>query len=389
MSDNNKQFTSVFSTLSLQYFFYFSVLGIFLPYFNLYCYHLDFSGFQIGILSAIRTISTVVFPIFWGIIADRLKIRRHIYIACSIISSLVWAFFLFTIDFRVMLVISILYGIFYSPIISFLEAITMEILGPGKKKYGKIRVWGSIGFIIFTMSIGRLIDIYTIGIIISLILAGSLLQAIFSFKIPATGGKSKTISFRISVLLKFRLIIFLICAFLMLFSHGTYYGFFSIHLENLGYGKTFIGGAWALASIAEILVMIKSDAIFKRVSFEKTLLFSFFVAAVRWLILSSGNSPLIILFSQILHAITYGAFHIASILYIDTLVPSQAKTFGQAVNNAVSYGLGITAGFVMSGYFFEEMGSSGLFVLSSIIAALGGVLLAGILILGGKTNKTH
>ncbi len=331
----------------------------------------------------------MIFPILWGIIADRFRIRRHIYIACSIISAAVWAFFLFTVDFRVMLVISILYGIFYSPIISFLEAITMEILGHGKNKYGKIRVWGSIGFIVITVGIGRLMDIYSIGIIISLILAGSLFQAVFSFKIPVTEVKAKSFSFRIHMLPKFRLTIFLVCGFLMLFSHGTYYGFFSIHLENLGYGKTFIGSAWALASIAEILVMIKSDVIFRRVSLEKTLLFSFFVAAVRWLILSSGDSPFIILFSQILHAITYGAFHIASILYIDKLVPSQAKTFGQGVNNAVSYGLGITAGFIMSGYFFEEINTSGLFVLSSIIAVLGGVLLSGILIFEKTTNKTH
>ncbi|HPA15188.1 MAG TPA: MFS transporter, partial [Desulfobacterales bacterium] len=69
-----------------QYFLYFGVLGIFIPYFNLYCYHLGFNGFQIGILSSIRSFALVLFPLFWGIMADRFHIRRPLYILCNFIS---------------------------------------------------------------------------------------------------------------------------------------------------------------------------------------------------------------------------------------------------------------------------------------------------------------
>ncbi len=375
MASAPKHTAFVRHSLRIQYFFYFSVLGIFLPYFNLYCYHLDFSGFQIGILSAVRTVATVVFPIFWGIAADRFKIRKHIYLTCSLLSTVIWAFFLFTTDFRLMLVISIVYGIFYAPIIAFLEAITIELLGHEKEKYGSIRVWGSAGFILVTIGIGRLTDIYTIRIILYLILAGSLMQALTALTIPATGISETSFTGSRKSFLTFKFFIFLTCAFLMLLSHGTYYGFFSIHLENLGFGKTFIGIAWALATISEIPVMLISNKIFKRISFEKVLVFSFFFAAARWLILSSADSAVVILASQVMHAVTYGAFHIASILYIDMLVPAEAKTFGQGINNAVSYGLGITAGFLISGYFFDILGSSGLFALSSIAAIVGGVLM--------------
>lgn len=375
MASAPKHTAFVRHSLRIQYFFYFSVLGIFLPYFNLYCYHLDFSGFQIGILSAVRTVATVVFPIFWGIAADRFKIRKHIYLTCSLLSTVIWAFFLFTTDFRLMLVISIVYGIFYAPIIAFLEAITIELLGHEKEKYGSIRVWGSAGFILVTIGIGRLTDIYTIRIILYLILAGSLMQALTALTIPATGISETSFTGSRKSFLTFKFFIFLTCAFLMLLSHGTYYGFFSIHLENLGFGKTFIGIAWALATISEIPVMLISNKIFKRISFEKVLVFSFFFAAARWLILSSADSAVVILASQVMHAVTYGAFHIASILYIDMLVPAEAKTFGQGINNAVSYGLGITAGFLISGYFFDIVGSSGLFALSSIAAIVGGVLM--------------
>jgi PPP family 3-phenylpropionic acid transporter len=359
-----------------QYFLYFGVMGVFLPYFNLYCYHLKFSGFQIGVLSGIRSIALVLFPLVWAGLADRFHIRRPIYIFCSFISTAIWAFYLYTTDFWAMLLITVFYGIFYSPIISFLEAFTMDVLGTEKKSYGKMRGWGTIAFIMTVLLLGKVIDIYSIKIIIILIFFGSLAQALISIKIPDIQIKKQTsFSSNAKVLLKRPVIVFLFCAFLMLVSHGTYYGFYSIHLENLGYGKTFIGVSWALASIAEIIVMIKSDIIFKRFSTDNVLFFSFMVAVLRWLGLFFTTSPVIILFLQILHAVTYGTFHVSSILYIDSLTPDEGKTLGQAVNNAVTYGLGLMVGFFINGYLFETFGTFTLFMISSFIALGGGLLL--------------
>ena len=359
-----------------QYFLYFGVMGVFLPYFNLYCYHLKFSGFQIGVLSGIRSIALVLFPLIWAGLADRFHIRRPIYIFCSFISTAIWAFYLYTTDFWAMLLITVFYGIFYAPIISFLEAFTMDVLGTEKKSYGKMRGWGTIAFIMMVLLLGKVIDIYSIEIIITLIFFGSMAQALISIKIPDIQIKKQTsFSSNAKVLLKRPVIVFLFCAFLMLVSHGTYYGFYSIHLENLGYGKTFIGISWALASIAEIIVMIKSDIIFKRFSTDNVLFFSFMVAALRWMGLSFTTSSVIILFLQVLHAVTYGTFHVSSILYIDSLTPDEGKTLGQAVNNAVTYGLGLMVGFFINGYLFETLGTFTLFMISSFIALGGGLIL--------------
>jgi PPP family 3-phenylpropionic acid transporter len=362
--------------ISSQYFLYFGIMGIFLPYFNLYCYHLGFSGFQIGALSAARTGVTVLFPLFWGILADRFHTRKPIYILCNFISTAIWALYIYTTDFRLMLVITTCYAIFYAPIISFLEAFTIDILGHKKKSYGMLRAWGSIAFITVVIILGRIIDLFSIEIIIVLIFAGSLLQAFVSIKIPDTDNNRKKRPFSpfANIFLNKRLIVFLFCAFLMLVSHGAYYAFFSIHLANLGYGNTFIGITWALASTAEIIVMIKSDRIFKRFSMKDVLVFSFVVATLRWFILFFATSTAVILLTQILHAITYGSFHIASILYVDSLTPVEAKTTGQAVNNAVTYGLGMTVGIFISGCLYETTGSFVLFALSGFVAHAGGAV---------------
>jgi PPP family 3-phenylpropionic acid transporter len=326
--DKRRNFKNIISS---QYFIYFGVLGIFLPYFNLYCYNLGFSGLQIGVLSGLRSVAMVISPLIWSVLADRLNIRRPIYILCNAVSTAIWVMFLFTVEFWPMLIITAFYGMFYAPIISFLEAVTMDVLGAEKKSYGRIRAWGSISFIVMVLVLGKIIDLYSVDIILVLILAGSLMLAAISVGIPAIPAPKKDLlAPGAGSLLEKRVIVFLFCAFLMLVSHGAYYGFFSIHLANMGYGSTFIG-------------------IF-------------------------AHSVTLILLSQILHAVTYGTFHMASILYIDQLTPEKAKTLGQAVNNALTYGLGLMAGFFVNGYVYEITGSFTLFLMSSLIALAAGLL---------------
>lgn len=361
--------------LASQYFLYFGVMGIFLPYFNLYCYKLGFTGFQIGVLSASRSVVMVLSPLLLGALADRFRTRKPIYLTCHFISAVIWCFYLFTSDFRMMLIITVCYTIFYSPIISFLEAFTIDILGSRKKSYGSIRAWGTVSFIFTVFLLGKILDIYPLGIIIPLILAGSVIHALFAIKIPDIRPVNNKPFLREAkeLLKKRQVILFLSSAFLMLVSHGAYYGFFSIHLENIGYGRTFIGAAWAIASISEILVMINSDRIFKRFSTKTVITVAFVTATARWLTLSLIKSPALILISQTTHALTYGAFHISSILYIDSLTSDETKTLGQSLNNAVTYGLGLMVGFFLSGWIYEQAGSFALFAFSSLIALSGGI----------------
>jgi MFS transporter, PPP family, 3-phenylpropionic acid transporter len=361
--------------LRSQYFVYFGILGLYLPYFNLYCYHLGFSGAQIGIIAGLRSATLVLFPFVWGALADRFRKRKFIYLLCNAAAGVAWAGYLTTTAFGPMLLITIGNGIFYAPLIAFLEAYAMDLLGEDKKAYGRIRVWGSVSFILIVTVLSPLIDRYGIEVIVPMILAGSLLQTLLATALPAGPAAVKPHTALSRGRIDWpRVLVFLGCGFLMLVSHGTYYGFFSIHLENLGRSPTFIGVAWAVAVLAEILVMLNSRRIFQWASLEAVLQASFFLAALRWLLLAIFQTPLVILASQVLHAFSYGTFHMASILYMDRLTPGPAKTFGQAANNAVTYGLGLMVGFMVNGALFDAWGARNLFLASSFLALGGGAL---------------
>jgi len=361
--------------LSLQYFLFFGVVGIILPFFNLYCYHLGFSGFQIGALFSVQTGATVIFPVLWGALADRFNARKPIYVLCNFTCAAAWSFFLLTTEFLPMLIITLFFGVFRAPVISFMEAFSMDILGEQKTSYGRVRAWGTISFISVVILMGRLTDIYSINIIVPLILAGIVMQSLGALIMPDVKSDKPKTTLPVSALAQKKIVVFLLGGFLMLVSHGTYYGFFSIHLENLGFGTMFIGFAWALASIAEITVMIGSNRLFARFTLEKVLIFSCFAACARWIILFFAVSPASLLCSQLLHAITYGAFHMASILYIDRVSPAGAKTIGQALNNSVTFGMGMMIGVFVNGYLFDLLGSTPLFIGSAAVAAAGGLVL--------------
>ena len=365
--------------ISIQYALYFGTLGVFLPYFNLYCHHLGFSGVQIGALSSLRSVVLVVCSLAWGAVADRFQIRKPLYVLCNAVSTLVWSFYFIADTFWTMLLVTAVYGVFYAPIIAFLETFSMDLLEGGKSAYGAIRVWGSIAFIVVVMTVGWALGWLPIHVILVFIFSGSALLSVVGLKMPAAAGAVSKPSFRKSIkaFIDQRILVFLVCAFLMLASHGAYYGFFSIYLESLGFGSSFIGIAWALAIIAEILVMINSKRIFQYVSLEKALAIAFVIAFLRWTLLGTLHTWYAVLALQVLHAGTYAVFHMASILYMDHLSPEGAKTLGQSINNAVTYGLGLMAGFFVSGFLYEQAGASVTFMVSALLAMLGGVIFAG------------
>ncbi len=375
----NKDINAVFRrTMCIQYALYYGVLGIFLPYFNLYCFNLGFSGFQIGLLSAVRSLILITFSILWGIAADRFGARKPLFIFCSWASAVLWLLYLDQSDYGMFFAVTVICMIFFAPLISFMEAFTMDVLSPAKQTYGRIRGWGTISFILIVTLAGWMTDRYNMKFIIVSIFAGLLAQALFSFRMPSlprlrnteNGFGAGTVFLR-----QRHMVVFLFCNFLMLVSHGTYYGFFSIHLERLGCDRAFIGMAWALAAGAESLVMFGGNRIFRKISIENALVFSFVMATLRWLILYATKSPALILISQVLHAFTFGLFHIAGILYMDRHAPAGAKTMGQAVNNAIPYGLGMLIGFLLNGWLFEPVGAFNLFLVSSFIAMTGGLVL--------------
>jgi PPP family 3-phenylpropionic acid transporter len=168
---------------------------------------------------------------------------------------------------------------------------------------------------------------------------------------------------------------FLVTCFLMQASHGPYYTFYSILLERFGYTKSVIGMLWAFGVVCEIGLFMVIQPILARVELRHILLASFFLAAVRWLLIGWNPENLAILINaQILHAASFGAFHAGAIQLVYRFFRGRHQHRGQAVYGSASFGLGGAFGSLYSGYAWELLGPAYTFTLAAGIAVLAGVI---------------
>jgi PPP family 3-phenylpropionic acid transporter len=197
---------------------------------------------------------------------------------------------------------------------------------------------------------------------------------IFSRQIPKTevlAHHTDTQSIKQLVLQPAVLALFGAC-FLMSVAHGPYYTFYSIYLVEHGYAKSAVGGLWALGVICEIGVFFLMPALAKRFGFTRILLISFAAAIVRFMLIAwTVDYIALLLAAQVLHALTFGAYHAASVGLVHQFFQGRHQSKGQALFGSVTYGAGGVLGGLASGPIWQHWGASSLYTLSAVMALLG------------------
>lgn len=348
---------------ALFYFLYFAAFGIYTPYWTLYLQHLQFSPLQIATIYSVPSMARILFLAAHGYIADRWKSRKKFLSLSSAVQILPLILIIWLHSYPWILVLIAIYSIFNASILPFTEAIVQEEQEKGNLDYGRTRLWGTLSFILLALAYGKLLDsvgkqwiLY--GVIFFLVLLGAL-----SLTMPP--GKDKIgipNNFLHRAFANRNIWIFLSCAFLMQVSHGTFYGFYSIHLANLGYKDSYIGLQWAIAAGSELSIFFFASWILRNLPHRFLYSVCLFAAALRWTLTGTSVSYGALSAYQCLHAFTFGAFHITSMRMIHTIFPEGSRSFGQAVYGTVSTGLGSMIGILLSGYLWKSLGSDSFFV---------------------------
>lgn len=262
------------------------------------------------------------------------------------------------------------------------EVITLEEIKNTSISYGRVRMWGSVGFLGTVSLLGILFDQLSIVYFphVTLLLFSLLWVSTLLIKDSPKKHAHSLNSNLLDTLKKPAIVLLLIAIFLVNVSHGIYYTFFSIYLEDLGYSKSTIGVLWTTAVIAEIVMFLVINALFKRLSLHLILLISLFMAVVRWgCIALFSDSLLMLIFSQTLHAFTYCAIHSVMIERIQVEFKPEHQGSGQAIYNSFCISAGAAIGAVLAGWIWD-WSNSGTFMVSTLIAitALFITLLSGL-----------
>ncbi len=360
--------------LSLFYLVYFAALGSFVPYWSIYLKTLQFNAIEIGQLMGLFMLSKLLAPLLWGWVTDhsgkRLKwIRWAAFLSIVSLAPVFVDHNLYT-----MAIIMLLFSFFWNASLPQFEALTLNYLGHQVHQYSWIRLWGSIGFIAMVVVLPLLFDDKGIEILPAVVLALFMLIWVTTGLIRDQGSHPHPDTRQgMSSVMKHPMVIALfIACILQTASHGAYYTFFSIYLEDMGHTRRFVGWMWALGVIAEVILFIFMYRLFRHFRAYQLFAVSLLLTAIRWFILAILSDKLALLvFSQLLHATSYGLFHASAIHLIHEWFPGRLQGRGQALYAGLSFGLGGALGSLLSGYLWQFSSAATTFLIMAGIALTG------------------
>lgn len=346
-----------FVTLSFFYYFYFASVGIYVIFLPKVLHGIGYSPLEIGIIFALAPLMRFLTPFFF---IKKLDLTKKIF-NFSLIASAFCAFlFYFTIhNFYTFLIINGLIGISLSLILPFIENLAVANLG--REKYGKSRLFGSIGFMMIAVTLGNFLnDTFTA---LHFYLFTTVFTAIFGILLSKRESQEQDLqndkSFSFS-----NYWFFWIGLFLMQMSFGGFYNFFTIYSTGNGISLETTSYLWAFGVLCEIAMLYFQAPILKN-NLQLIIKFSILITVVRWLLVFAfPKSVEIAFFAQSLHAFSFGLYYSAVIVYLYSVYENK-KLAGQFMFG-FAYGLGGFAGAILAGYFYGEY----LFLYSAAIAFL-------------------
>jgi PPP family 3-phenylpropionic acid transporter len=334
------------------YFSYYSFVGVFPTYITLYLAFRGIDAFEIGVLMSLMQAMRIVGPNLWGWMADWTGQRARVLQFTAASALVAFTGFFFGGGFWYFAFFMIAVNLFTSAQGPLSDALILAEMKGNMSRYGQLRLWGSVGYVVMTAASGFVFDWTGIGLmpwVGAVILGTVLLVSLKLYQAPRPVAERERVSV-LEVLFRRDVAAFMVSGSFMLAAHSALYAFYSLYLSRLGYSSVTIGLMWAIGATAEIVFFIYQGSVVKRFGIKTIMLASLLAAVVRFALIGAGaESFIVLLLAQLLHAATFGAHHVASILSVQKWFSGPLQARGQALFISVSYGIGGTlGGFLLS-----------------------------------------
>ncbi len=359
---------------ALFFFAYYGFIGVFSPYASLYFSDKGMTAAQIGVLMSLVQVMRIFGPNVWGWVADHTQRRVLVLRITALAAVAAFSGMFFGQTFAQFFMVMVAINMFTSAQGPLSEALMLSELRGDLTHYGRIRLWGSVGFILTVTVAGYLLDWHGIELMpwIAIAMLTVLLVASCRMQESARGPLQSGASSVKSLLKKKEVIAFFASTFLMIAAHSALYVFYSLYLAQLGYSKTVIGLMWSLGVVAEIVFFFYQAPLFRRFGIQNMMIGSLLIAVVRFLLIGfCAESLFLLLIAQILHAATFGVHHSASVAMLQRWFSGHLQSRGQALFFSISYGLGGTFGGLVLSSTWDIFGAQAVY-LAAAGFALGG-----------------
>ena len=358
---------------SMYYFLYYGAISILFPFLALFYQSQGLSGGQIGLLAAISPIISFFGAPLWTGAAD--ASRRHKLVAMLSTVGVVIVTFIFPSisSFSGLLLMISLFAIFGAPTGSLVDAAVLTMLGDRKERYGRIRLWGTIGYGVIAPFAGNLIGRLGLnwafwGYAI-LMLGGLLVITQIPFRQSHSNG-----SFRGGLRVLFAnqsWMLFLVMVFIAGIGMATINNYLFVYMQSLGASKTLMGFALTVSTISEIPAMFFSDRLLRRFGARGMLVIAMTTIGLRLLFYSLTTQPWVVLVIQLVHGLTFAAIYTAGVHYADQIAPPGMKSTTQGMFSGTLMGFGSAAGGLLGGLLLDRFSPGGMYAFSGTLVLVG------------------
>ena len=368
------------------YFLYYAAAAALVPFLVVYYQDIGLTGTQIGFLAGIPPLISLFSAPVWGAISDatqRHKLSLLIAIGGAILLAVALSAFK---AFALLIPVVILFAFFSSPIMPLVDNATMNMLGSRRERYGRIRLWGAIGWGVAAPIVGWLIESGSVmwSFWGYAVLMG--LGLLVALRIPV-GGKLGT-AFRDGTrafLSSPRWLVFLTVAFCGGMALSMIGNFLFIFLRELGADKFLLGLTLTFATLSELPVLYFSDRLLRRWGAQRLMSAAMLFYAIRALAYSFILVPWLALPIQLLHGPSFSLMWLSGVSYADEIAPAGLGATAQGLFSGVMLGIGSAAGAFLGGFLYDQVGLVSMFRL----AAFGSLLGLGFILLMEKKNHEH
>jgi PPP family 3-phenylpropionic acid transporter len=377
LSSNAKPEQSL--NFALFFFAYYGYIGVFSPYASLYFADRGVSAVQIGVLMSMMQVMRIFGPNLWGWVADHTRRRVMVLRLTSAASALVFCGIFWGETFVFFFGLMLALNLFTSAQGPLSEALMLSSMRGDLTHYGRLRLWGSVGFIVTVIAAGQLLDWQGISLMpwIALALLVMVSAVALNMREETLVPRSEDTPSVRQLLRQREVIAFFISTFLMIAAHASLYVYYSLYLSQIGYSKTVIGLMWSLGVVAEILFFYFQAPLFRRFGVATLMLTSLLVGVVRFLMIGFGaESIVMLLIAQILHAATFGVHHSASVATLQRWFAGPLQARGQALFISVSYGLGGSLGGLLLSACWDTFGARLVYMIAALFCFAGWIAAA-------------
>ena len=366
--------------MSLFYGAIFLVMGLYVPYMAVW---LDWRGLTAGEISTIFAtplFARIVFTPSIAFLADRSANHRQVLILLSWGTAASLLVLTQLATYWPILALILLFSLFWTTIMPLTETIAMSGVRGASLDYGRMRLWGSLTFILASFAGGAIIDQFGSQIAVWLIVGAAVLSVFVAHGLPRphehASAESVSAAPRISLVSAVALVrapaflLFLLVAGTVQASHAVFYAFGTLHWQAQGLSGAVCGILWAVGVIAEICLFAYSGRAVALAGPLLLLLAGGLAGVVRWLAMAFDPPLAMLVLLQVLHGATYGATHLGAIHFISQAVPEAQAGTAQALYAAVTAGIVMGGAMALAGTLYDTF-AGGAYAAMALFSAVG------------------